>query len=105
MPIYTKTTFICAETTMPDTTSGIPRHPVLADHLFYAVTAGHTTLTADFVLGEKVDGKQEYTIVREWFDAEQAQIWADLTTASVPKYPDEPAFPDLGFVSCVVVTE
>lgn len=97
MPIYTKTTFVCPEELIPDTSSGVPQNAVLADHLFYAVSAGHTTLVVEKVLGPLVDNKREFSIVREWYDATQAQTWAELSTASIPG--------DVGFISCTVLTE
>lgn len=101
MAIYSHSTFISPLAPIPSEAAvaiGIPQHPILADYLLDAIANGYTTATSHLELGAEENGIQQFTIVREWFDAERANDWAAFTimVMSDPREADS-------FVGCTVV--
>ncbi len=104
MPIYTKTTFISPPMTIPseeDIARGMSREPDIAWHAFEAIQNGHTVISVRLEVEPEENGTQHFHIFREWFNAEQAQIHADINNQIHSRTPGIAE----GFVGCVVITE
>jgi len=102
MPLYTKTNFVAIDRTVPtaeDIAAGIPINPVLADHLLYAISKGYTTANVQLTTGTSETGDPEFSILREWTDPDQAQIWAEITEGVMSD-----SVSNSGFVSVEVIT-
>ena len=100
MTIFTKLTLKSPDRPIPseiDIQIGIPADPVAAARLLAEAGAGHTKVPIQLELGEEVNGEQEFSIIRKWYDLDAANAWCAFMT-ELQTLP--------GFISCtVVVTE
>ena len=101
MTIRTKTTFRWLQQQIPtDLSSGTPMNSELAGPILDAINKGFAANTVTLVVSEEPDndGYYDCSILRDWTDADQAQIWVDLNNEI--RTPGEH-----GFTSCTVITE
>lgn len=115
MAIFTHTLFNSPPAPIPSEAAlavGIPDFPPLSAHLTNAIEKGWTVATVQLILGTEENNITPFTIVREWYDADQAQIWADLyeqlyTQNSIPEpeklITDSTRPIQSGFVNCTIV--